>query len=656
MLWGIWDVTINAEDMTAEIVPIRGADFTANVTQFLQPPLAPTNLLTIQILPGSDPLNGYFEVNVTAQHPFPGNNKYNGFDVRGILMSNGSVLSDHDPTVLYASDGDTVLENADGYTRWWNPDEFTSFNSIFGFTSGKLGPPNLPTATVNPYKQFADSLDPDSIVYDIDTGTRGIFTSSKGSNTRRYDIQFRQSGGQNVFDFQYAVSACWEEPDGSYAPDFPPDAFSLSANSAEAFMVSVADAGSTAFYENSAYSGGELILNISVYDWQGTENVSGAMEEISAIWIEGPVLSSLINVFPAAEVVTTVGIETVLKVTLSDLDLNSSGEKILFGSVESENPTTYIPQINGGQNFDYPDSPLSAYFMAAVNIKDKGPVIPPEGPGKIAWVSNVDGDFEIYRMQGDGTNQTRLTYSPGHDWEPHWSPDGTKIVWRRGGYDAANIWLMDEDGGNQEQITFDGWNFDPTWTPDAEWIFYWSYDGVGGGSTKLWKIRPDGMDQQQVTFFDTVGVVAAPDISPNNDLIAFEGPGPGGGPRDLWTCNIGGTGEVDLSNTNGWESSPDFNSDGTKICFAQESPSGVFRIYSINPDGSEQEQLTYPPAGQNEFSGSFGVNDEQLIVWRRMGSQPEFDEIGVYDLATDEFTQLTFNAAYDQYPDWHPND
>jgi Tol biopolymer transport system component len=44
------------------------------------------------------------------------------------------------------------------------------------------------------------------------------------------------------------------------------------------------------------------------------------------------------------------------------------------------------------------------------------------GGSKIAFVANRDGNFEIYVMDADGSNQTRLTNNPATDWMPSWSP------------------------------------------------------------------------------------------------------------------------------------------------------------------------------------------------------------------------------------------
>ena len=47
---------------------------------------------------------------------------------------------------------------------------------------------------------------------------------------------------------------------------------------------------------------------------------------------------------------------------------------------------------------------------------------------KILFVSERDGNFEVYVMNPDGSGRRNLTRHPGHDSAPSWSPDGRKIV------------------------------------------------------------------------------------------------------------------------------------------------------------------------------------------------------------------------------------
>jgi Tol biopolymer transport system component len=71
---------------------------------------------------------------------------------------------------------------------------------------------------------------------------------------------------------------------------------------------------------------------------------------------------------------------------------------------------------------------------------DTMPSVSPRGD-QIAFVSNRDGDFEIYTLAlgNDGTpgELRRITRSPGHDMHPKFSPDGKWIVFasERGGLD-----------------------------------------------------------------------------------------------------------------------------------------------------------------------------------------------------------------------------
>jgi hypothetical protein len=371
-LWGYWSVRIDPETMTADIVPLRSAEFTCNVTRFMQKPVSPVNMVSIGMLPGSIPADGYFEVRVTLKHPFPGLNQYRGFDVRGIFMSDGSYATGHDSTATYAGPSDSILLNADGLTRWWNSTEFTSFETIFGFTKGKLAPPAYPTATLNGYKYFADDLTEDEPAWQLNPDSRGTFPTSPGIYSRIYKIQFAMVGGQPDFFFNYAVDASWDQPDPAGVPSYDIQYFSQSANMMEPYCISVADNGSTAFYEGPGETGGNLKLDIRVYDWQAASNPLGVPGEISALWLESPVLVDPIDVLPSATVLADGPTSSIFQVDLGGLNLTKSGDESLLVYAESKNPNTYEPQISGGSTFAFPSNPLGSYYMTSVNIKDQG--------------------------------------------------------------------------------------------------------------------------------------------------------------------------------------------------------------------------------------------------------------------------------------------
>ena len=96
---------------------------------------------------------------------------------------------------------------------------------------------------------------------------------------------------------------------------------------------------------------------------------------------------------------------------------------------------------------------------------DWDPAWSPDGT-RIAFYSDRDGDEDIYVMDADGGNVRQLTDDPGWDWDPAWSPDGTRIAFvsdRDGDWD---IYVMDADGGNVLQLTDDpGRDWAPAWSP-----------------------------------------------------------------------------------------------------------------------------------------------------------------------------------------------
>ena len=66
--------------------------------------------------------------------------------------------------------------------------------------------------------------------------------------------------------------------------------------------------------------------------------------------------------------------------------------------------------------------------------------------GKIAFVSDRDGNSEIYAMKPDGTIPTRLTNDKGIDTHPSWSPDGKKIAFASDRDGNFEIYVMDPMG------------------------------------------------------------------------------------------------------------------------------------------------------------------------------------------------------------------
>src|SRR6187455_2192730 len=80
------------------------------------------------------------------------------------------------------------------------------------------------------------------------------------------------------------------------------------------------------------------------------------------------------------------------------------------------------------------------------------PAWSPDGR-KLAFVSERDGNAEIYVMNADGSEQENLTRQPSSDSHPSWSRDGRKLAFvsRRDG--NAEIYVMNADGSGLSNLT-----------------------------------------------------------------------------------------------------------------------------------------------------------------------------------------------------------
>jgi Tol biopolymer transport system component len=102
---------------------------------------------------------------------------------------------------------------------------------------------------------------------------------------------------------------------------------------------------------------------------------------------------------------------------------------------------------------------------------------------RICFTSERDGDPEIYTMAADGSDARRVTRTKGYDGGPFFSPDGKRICFR--GFRnpksdrLANIYVIDADGSNELQLTFDdAVNWAPFWHKSGDVLVY--SKGLGG--------------------------------------------------------------------------------------------------------------------------------------------------------------------------------
>ncbi len=375
MCWGMYDITINGDTGEIETVPLRTVDFNCNVVRFLQPPIAPIELITLELNPyESIIMEGLIELDITLRHPFPGKTMFRGFDVHGIIMSDGSNTGVHDPTLIFRGPDEMDMINADGYTRWWNQVEFTTYGTILGYCEGHYAKPGYTsTSTLNPYKLHTPELEPEQPAYQIDPATRATFPAVDGAVRRTYRLQFDPSQ-QPIYRIKYAINACWSLPDPAFHPNYPVEAYDEMANQQEAYLVKIEEYLDIPYYVDEYVSGGDLEFLITIGDWQATGG--NVLDEISHVWLESPTLfGAPVDVRDSMTFVeSTTDTRATFNIKLEDMHPSALEDQQILITIESASPDTFEPQIEGDTSgFAYPDAPLAAYKVCDVPVTNLTP-------------------------------------------------------------------------------------------------------------------------------------------------------------------------------------------------------------------------------------------------------------------------------------------
>jgi len=288
---------------------------------------------------------------------------------------------------------------------------------------------------------------------------------------------------------------------------------------------------------------------------------------------------------------------------------------------------------------------LNDFLVISVVLLSTFSCIAAASDTKIAFVSARDGSQEVYVMNADGTNPTRLTNNnAADDLEISWSPDGTKIAFRSKRDGNNEIYVMNADGTDQVNLTNHPMSdYGVSWSPDGTKIAFNS--NRDGGEWEIYVMNADGTDQTRLT--NNTVADEYPSWSPDGTKIAFSSTRNRN--NDVYVMNADGTDQVNLTNhlaDDGWAS---WSPDGTKIAFGS-TRDGNWEIYVMNADGTNPTRLTNNAA--DDYNPSWSPDGTQIAF---NSNRDGNGEIYVMNADGTNLTNLTNNTAYDWTPSWSPS-
>ena len=187
----------------------------------------------------------------------------------------------------------------------------------------------------------------------------------------------------------------------------------------------------------------------------------------------------------------------------------------------------------------------------------------PDGSA-LLYDSDVEGNFEIYRVTAGTTTPTNLTRSAANEGWPVWSPDGRRIAFfsnRDGQYEP---FVMNADGSEVRKLAASP---DPvtwlTWSPDGSRVLF---VGQSPRANRIFSAPADG-NGPATEAVPQAGSQSTPAFSSDGETLAYSAVLPGEDRPSVWLADADGQNPRRLTSNTEPEKAPQFSPDGTKVLY-----------------------------------------------------------------------------------------
>ncbi len=227
---------------------------------------------------------------------------------------------------------------------------------------------------------------------------------------------------------------------------------------------------------------------------------------------------------------------------------------------------------------------------------------------RYSW--DFDENFDIYVYDGDNSPYTNLTNTPGYDAEGSYSPDGNLIAFasNRGAYRqelseaerekfqtdpayATDIYIMNADGSDPRRLTTTpGYDGGPFFSPDGTRLC-WRRFSEDGAQAEVMTMNLDGTDQRQLTRLGAMSW--APFYHPSGQYLIFTTNRHGFANFELYLVDAQAKSPpVRVTSTDGFDGLPVFSPDGRRLAWTtNRTPSKQSQIFLAEWNHAKAQEL-----------------------------------------------------------------
>jgi len=217
-------------------------------------------------------------------------------------------------------------------------------------------------------------------------------------------------------------------------------------------------------------------------------------------------------------------------------------------------------------------TPAASGWYIPTPVPGAPPITPtPVGSGgTLAFTMRHNGNSDIYVLSQNTGNLLRLTFDPGEDRDPAWSPDGQHLALASHRNGSWDLYLIEMNAGAVIRLTHSAaYKAAPTWSPDGKWL---AYEAYVDGNLDIYILNVENSASQRLTTDPAPEY--SPAWSPDGRHIAFTAYRHAN--KDLYVISLDDGTVVTMTNT------PDEQED-----YAAWSPDGRYLTYSAGVPGNE---------------------------------------------------------------------